>query len=146
MMEQLPKPITKHCMEILLNQMNNSICWINQKKENYEMGLFIYFKYQDKKIPVLLTKYNIIDGNNCNILNISLNDESKTIKLGNKRYKNKVLNLAITEIITDKNDAIQFIEIDDNLFKNDLETNYNNKSIYILQNNNKKIIQYLLVK
>ena len=81
-----------------------------------------------------------MDGNNDNILNISLNDKNKTIRLGDKRYKNKVQNLAITKIITDKNDDIQFLEIDGNLFKNDLETNYNNKSIYILKNYNKKDI------
>ena len=50
MIEHLPKPITKKCMEILLNQINNSICWIHQKEGNYEIGLFIYFKYEDKKI------------------------------------------------------------------------------------------------
>ena len=81
MKEYLPKLITKHCFEIILNQMNNSICWINQEKNNYEIGFFINFKYRKKVIPVLLTKYNIIDGHNNNFLNISLKHKDQIIKL-----------------------------------------------------------------
>ena len=57
MKEHLLKPVKKDCMEIILNQINNSICWINQGKEKYEMGFFINFKYNNKEIPALLTKY-----------------------------------------------------------------------------------------
>ena len=140
MKEYLLKPVKKDCMEIILNQINNSICWINKEKENYEMGFFINFKYENNKIPVLLTKYNIIDEYKGNTLNIFLNNKTKILKIGEKRYINKDYNIAIFEIYRDKNNDIQFLEIDDNLFKNNFETNYYNESIYIIQNNNKKDI------
>ena len=140
MKEYLLKPVKKDCMEIILNQINNSICWINQEKEKNEMGFFINFKYNNKEIPVLLTKYNIIDEYKDKTLNITLNNKTKILKIGEKRYINKDYNIAIFEIYRDKNNDIQFLEIDDNLFKNNFETYYYNESIYIIQNNNKKDI------
>ena len=138
MKENLSKPITKHCMEIILNQMNNSICWINQEKNKYEIGFFINFKYRKKVIPVLLTKFDIIDRYNNNFLNISLKNKDQIIKLANKRYRNKDYNIALVEIIRNKNDDIQLLEINENLFKDDLEINCYNESIYAIQYNNKK--------
>ena len=50
-MEKLfPKPVSKHDMEEILNQMNNSICFINKKEGNFELGFFIYFKRRNKRI------------------------------------------------------------------------------------------------
>ena len=91
MKEHLSKPITKHCMEVILNQINNSICWINQEKDNYEIGSFINFKYENKEIPVLLTKYNLLDGYTDNTLNITLKNKYQIIKLGNKNIKIKII-------------------------------------------------------
>ena len=42
-------------------------------------------------------------GYNGKTLNISLNNNNKTIKLGNRRYQNKAYDLALIEIIEDKN-------------------------------------------
>ena len=140
MEEYLPKPITKNSMEIILDQMTNSLCWINQKEGNYEIGFLVHFKYENDHIPVLITKYNTLDNYNEKTLNIFLNNKEKNIKLGDKKYKNKDYDISIIEIIEDKNDNIKYLEIDENIFKNELELNYLNESIYVIQYDNKKNI------
>ena len=140
MEEYLPKPITKNSLENILDQMTTSLCWINQKDGNYELGFLVYFKYKNNNIPVLMTKCHIIDDYNEKTLNIFLNNKKKKIKLGDKRYKNKDYDISIIEIIEDKNDNIKYLEIDENIFKNELELNYLNESIYIIQYDNKKNI------
>ena len=62
MEEYQPKPITKDCMEIILDQINNSICWIKKKEGNHEIGFLVYLKYKNQSIPVLMTKYDIMGG------------------------------------------------------------------------------------
>ena len=140
MEENQPKPVTKNGMEIILDQINNSICWIKKKEGNIEIGFLVYLKYKNKRIHVLMTKYNIMEGYNDKILNITLNDKNKIIKLGNRRYQNKAYDLAIIEIIEDKNDNLKFLEIDDNLFNKEKKIHYDKESIYIMQYNYQKDI------
>ena len=99
------------------------------KKENYEIGFLVYFKYKNNNIPVLMTKYHTMDDYNEKTLKIFLNNKEKIIKLGDKRYKNKDNDISIIEVIEDINDNIKYLEIDENIFKNDFESNYLNGSI-----------------
>ena len=140
MEENQPKPVTKNCIEIILDQINMSICWIKKKEGNHEIGFLLYLKYKNKSIPALMTKYNIMGGYNEKTLNISLNNNNKTIKLGNRRYQNKAYDLAIIEIIDDKNDNLKFLEIDDNLFNKEMEIHYDKESLYMIQYNDQKDI------
>ena len=112
MEEYPPKPTTKNGMEIILDQINNSLCCINQNKENYEIGFFLNFKYDNNSIQVLMTKYHTLYDYNEKTLKIFLNNKEKIIKLGDKRYKNKDYDISIVEIIEDKNDNIKYLEID----------------------------------
>ena len=98
--------ITKSSMEIILEQMTNSVCLINNKKGSYELGFFVNFIYKKEKIKMLITKYDIMDGYNENILNIIFKNGNKKIQIGNKRYLNKEYNISIIEIIENKNDMV----------------------------------------
>ena len=120
--------------------MNNSICMINKKDGQFEIGFFIYIKCNKEKVPYLMTKYDIIEECNDNSLIISLNNEKKLLKLGNQKYLNKSYNLLIIEIIGDKSDKVQFLEIASNLNKKELENYYYKQTLYIIQQNNKKDI------
>ena len=51
---EYPKPITKQCQQKILEQMNeinNSICRINN---NQEIGIFCNIKYNHKNIQVII--------------------------------------------------------------------------------------------
>jgi len=131
--------VTKDCLIRILDQMAHSICKIIKKEGNYEIGFFIYIKCQNKNIPVLMTKYNIMDKNKDNILNVIINNENKIIKLGDAIYQNREYDLTLVEMKLNEEDNIKFIEIDDNIFNNDLEKEYYKNPIYIIQDNKKDI-------
>ena len=131
--------VTKDCLIRILDQMAHSICKIIKKEGNYEIGFFIYIKCQNKNIPVLMTEYNIMDKDKDNILNVIINNESKIIKLGDALYRNGDCDLTLVEIKLNEKDNIKFLDIDDNIFNDELESNYDKKPIYIIQDNKKDI-------
>ena len=137
--ENYPKLITKDRLKNILDQMTNSICEIINKEKKYDIGFFIYIKHKNKKIPVLMTKYHIIDKENDNILNVIINNKTKILKLGHKRYINKELDIMLIELNENYDDTIKYIDIDDNIFNKELENEYYKKSIYIIQDNKKDI-------
>ena len=135
-----PKLLTKTGLKIILEQMTYSICRINKGERNNEIGYFIYIKYKNKKIPVLMTKYNIINNDKDNILNVIINNKTKIIKLGKARCLSEKYDLALIEIEENIEDELKFIEIDDKIFNNDLENDYYKKPIYLIQDNKKDIL------
>ena len=136
-MNPLLKPVTKKCIENILEQMNNySIYEIIDKGEIKSKGFFCYIKYQNKTIPVLIiNNYNKYKNLN-NILTLSLNNVVKTVELGVVKYKNKEHGITILEIKEKNEKDFYFFEIDDELYENNFETCYENKTIYTIQNNN----------
>ena len=139
-MEKYPEPITQNCTKIILEQMNNSIYKINTKENYFITGFFCLIKYKNKNIPVLITNYDIINNIKNNTIDISLNDMNSKIELLNTKYINKLLDIAIIEIKNNKNNNINFLELDDGLYNNNSKKYYSNKSLYILLYNEDKEI------
>ena len=89
-------------------------------------------------MKVLMTNYHVLNDTfykNNRTIHLLLNDEkdAKTLNLGINRetYFNKMYDIAIIEI--KENDNINnFLELDDNLFKDDIEAYYKDISIFIL--------------
>ena len=146
-MKDYPEPISKQCLKIILEQMDNQIYKIYERKEKNEIGFFCNIKYENKNIPVLITNYHNINENYLNKNNsikIIINKEIKSIKSGNVFYFNKEIDLTIIEIEENKNTKINFLELDENLFKNDIELIYKKESIYIFHPIKIKICLYLM--
>jgi len=85
-----------------------------------------------------VTNYGIINENDYKenkILNLSLYDEKETITIDLgiewKAYFNEKYNITIIEL-NEKDNIKNSLELDNNLFQDNIETNYINKSIYIL--------------
>ena len=142
-----PEPVTLGATEKIINQMNNSVCRI----DNYGVGTGFFTKipYKSKLLPVLITNNHVIgkdDLMNNKIINIYINKNkiSKKITLDNSRLKftNEKLDITIIEI--KENDKLnnKYLELDDeiiNYFKSNqkddpkyLNSIYVNKSIYII--------------
>jgi len=139
MEEYYPRNVRRDKLEIILEQMNNSVCKIIKKERNYDIGFFIFIKYKNKKMPILMTKYNLIDNDKDKILNVIINNKTKIIKLADTIYQNREYDLTLVEIKLNEKDNIKFIEIDDNIFNNELEKDYDKKLMYIIQDNNKDL-------
>ena len=113
------EPISLKQTEMILDQMNNSICRINDKGT----GFFVKIPYKSILLTVLITNNCIINKddilNNKNI-SIYLNNDKKikTIKLDNNRlmYTNEKLDITIIEIKENVDNLNNnYLELEDNI-------------------------------
>ena len=127
LLDKYPLPVTIKDTEIILEQMKYSICKIENKNGN---GTGFFCKLLNKKL--LITNNHIINEEiikNNNIIKVTLNDDKikKDIKI--KDYYTSIK--YDTTIIEIEDENINYLEIDDNIF--DENINIYNKSIYIIQ-------------
>ena len=120
---------------------NNCICIIQitifGKIKTYT-GFFCYLPYNGTKISVLMTSWNAINefySSDNLILFFDNYKTQKTIKMNKNRilYSSDKFNLTIIEIKPEDNlNICNFLELDENLFKNNSEIIYENKPLYVL--------------
>ena len=139
-MEKYSEPVTQDCTKIILEQMNNSIYKINTKENDFITGFFCLIKYKNKNIPVLISNYDIIIYIKNNAINVSINNKISKIELGKIKYLHKLLDIAIIELKDNKTYNINFLELDEGLFNNNIKNYYSDKSLYILLYNEYKEI------
>ena len=134
-MEHYPKPVTKNNTWKIFQQMNTLFYKITNAKGKKGLGFFCYIKSGHKNIPVLLTDNEIINDEYNNNIDVSINNASFNVQLGDAIYKNEENNLIIVEIKEKKLDKLNIFEIDDLLYQNDSELMYKNESVYIMNYN-----------
>ena len=135
-----PGYISISCIETILNQMRNSICKIRINQTN-GTGFFCKIPYENNSINVLMTNYHVLDEeyyNKNDELNLFINDEEEVkrinLKTERKKYFNKEYDLALIELKEDDRIPINnYLELDDNLFKDEIDAYYQDISIYVLQ-------------
>ena len=138
-MEAYLKPLSKPCAKKIYEQLENYLYRINEKEGNYEIGYFIQLKDKNNKSYLyLITNSNVLKDIDNNSLKIKIDNEPKSIELGNIRYEDKKYEKVVIEIKSN-NDIKYFFEIDENIYKNqkDIKIFYNKESIYIIQHDNK---------
>ena len=142
-MELYPKSVTKKCHQKILEQMNNSICTIKDKKD---IGLFCYIKYNHNKIPVIIINNYINNEEYLITIKVILNNKDEIIEIDDIIYKDKINNISIIKI-KNNNKNIKYIEIDEKIYEKESEIYYKNESIYILQNiKNDILVSYGIIK
>ena len=137
------EPVGIEGTNMILNQLMNCICKIKIKGK-FGTGFFCKIPFRKETIKVLITNYHIlneIDLKENKVLNLSINNDKETIiiDLGIKRemYFNKEYVVTLMEL-NEKDKIKEYLELDDNLFQDNIEINYKNKSIYILHYQNEK--------
>ena len=143
-------PVNIDSTKKILFQMSNCICKI-YNNNIISNGFFCKIPYNNIKINVLITTYQAINENyfyNNNQINLFINDynEQKIINYNPTRkiYYNKIYNITIIEI-NEYDNINNYLEIDDdNLFRININSYYENKSIYILHflENEKASVSY----
>ena len=132
-MVDYPRPVTKRGTQKILEQMTNSIYAINEKYGKFELGCFTYIRYKNRKVPVVIISNNLLDIEFNNIIKIWFNNEIGTNELGKTRYNDKETDISIIEIKENELNIINYMEIDDKLYKNESEMYYDKESIYIIK-------------
>ena len=135
-----PLPVTIECTKIILKQLTNYICKIENRKGN---GTGFFCSINDE-LKVLITNNHIINEDiikRNEIIRVSLNDDKdfKTINLKNKKfYSNEKYDITIIEINPKKDNITNFLELDDEIIEISKD---NPKSVYILQYPNINLFQ-----
>ena len=153
--DSYPKPVTIEGTKKILHQMENNICKIYKKNGENGTGFFVNITYNNDIIPVMITNHHVLDEKYLKEnkeIKISINDDStiKTIKLNENRriYANEEYDTTIIEIKPEKDKIHDFMELDDNIFKEDSNIIYNKKSIYIIHypNGEKAKVSYAIMQ
>ena len=137
-----PISISKQCTKTILAQLNKPLYKIEYGKDGkFIIGFFSRINYENKNIPVFITNYQAIYLEKNNTIQVTANKETVSIELGDIKYYNKNYDLSILQIKENKNtNKINFLELDENLYKNNYEIYYNNSSIYTIHYNKDKNI------
>ena len=128
-----PKPLK----QTALNHLKNCLCKISANMIG--TGFFCKIDYKDKKIPVLITNYHIIDDQyieNHNTLKIYIDDIYKIININKNekiyssgKYEYDLMIIQLKEI----DEIHNYLELDPNIYqKNSISTIYKDEKIYVL--------------
>ena len=135
-MDKYPKPINHERINIILNQMDNSICKINNGKDKFELGLFCKINYKEINIYALITTKIILNKMHNESVDIIFKNKIINIKIGKTIYINRKEDIIIIEIKNNNN--LNYIELDYNVYNNDELIYNNNESIYVIHYNSKE--------
>ena len=139
-----PKPLKNKQTIIIVNQTKNSLCKIITKNFN-ATGFLVHIPN-----PVLITNNHVLGEEELEIgqkIKLSFNDDEtfKSILIDKNRniytiYKKDdvILDISIIEIkpLEDELSDHEFLELDNNIIKNDLKERYEFQNIYIIQYSN----------
>ena len=134
-----PEPVNIAGTKAILEQMINCICKI-KIREASGTGFFCKIPLgKNESLNVLMTNYHILDEKyyeDNKEIHLLLNDEKEAFVIEQlterKTYFNKGYDITIIEL--KEEDGIKnFLELDDNLFKEKEKVFYEDKSIYVLQ-------------
>ena len=147
-LENAPESISSAILKIILEQMDKSICKIKCNEGGNATGFFCIIPYPDKfhQLPVLMTNYHVINEEDKKIVFTLNNDKLKyEIEINNNRkiYYSHIYDITIIEIKnSDKLIMNSFLELDDNIFKDNPNDIYRNISIYLIGFPNGGISKY----
>ena len=142
LIEEQPIPVSLEGTKKIIFQMENCICQIYSKNGERGTGFFCKIPFNNNLLPVLITNNHVLnekDIENNNIIELSINNDKKEIKIDNlrKKYTNsdKETDITIIEIRQNKDEIKNYLELDEkDIYENEKnkELEYRKKSIYIL--------------
>ena len=138
-LEYYPLPITIEKSTLIIKQMKESICTIDNKN-GQGTGFFCYIPYGNEKLQLLITNNHVIDETILEngeeiIIGLNAGKFQRSIFLNSKRkmYTNKNYDVTIIELFP-KNDGLEdictFLEVDELVLKR--RPQENKKSVYTL--------------
>ena len=146
-----PIAVTFECNEIIMEQMKKNICKIKMKDGSQGTGFFckIPFPNRERLLPVLITNNHVInqyllqkENENVSLI-IKEEKKVKVINLSNRmKYTNPDYDITILELKEEKDDIKNFLELDDIILENILDSNINVDSNQVFIGETMYIIQY----
>ena len=141
-LENVPDDVSIDTLKIITEQIEKSICKIKCNDGGNGTGFFCIIPFPDKfhPLPVLMTNNHIITEDDImkkNKIKFTVNDDKLSFEIIinylRKVYTNKEYDVTIIEIKENDNiDMNSFLEIDDQIFKDNINDIYKGKSIYLI--------------
>ena len=134
----MPDSVPTTALKIIIEQSEKSICKIECNNGGIGTGFFCVIPYPDKlhPLPVLMTNYHILNEKDKKVTFTLNNNKLKyeiSINDSRKAYYSHNYDITIIELKERDNlDMNTFLELDDNIFKNNPNDIYREKSIYLL--------------
>ena len=136
--KEYPSHITIEKIELILEQMKNCVCKIFLKKGVTGTGFICKISVEDSAYYVLITNYHIIndkylENNKQIVYKINNNEENNILNIKNRKiYLNEKYDIAIIEL-NEQINRKYYLELDDNLFKENIEICYEGITVYDIQ-------------
>ena len=131
-----PEIVFSNQILLILEQMNKCVCKVFFGGNGTSTGFFCFIPINNIKFPALITNNHVINEqfiNKNETISLELNNEKKTINIKDKKiYTNREYDITIIEIDPDKDFIYNFLEIDENIFKEE-EIFFKDQSIYLPQ-------------
>lgn len=148
-----PDSLSAEQLRQALNQMEISICKIKKENNIFGTGFFCKIPFPNKLnlLPVLITCNHVLDSNDISQgkkINFSLNNDkfqySIIIDKSRIAYTNFKFDITIIEIKPEEDNIKieSFLDIDENIDKNNPHDTYKDKCIYILHYEDGKNMKY----
>ena len=141
-LDNVPDSVPINILETIIEQSKKSICKIKCKKGGYGTGFFCIIPFPDKfhQLPVLMTNNHVIDKEGIikgNKIQFTINNDKINVEIIideiRRIYTNEKYDITIIEINeNDKLDMNSFLEIDYQIYKDNLNDIYKDKSIYLI--------------
>ena len=138
----IPDQVPINMLKIIIEQSENSICKIKCNDGGNGTGFFCKIPFPDKfhQLPVLMTNNHVISENDIikdNKIKFTMNNDKLRFEIIidklRKIYSNEDYDVTIIEIKENDNlDMNSFIEIDDQIFKDNSNDIFKEKSIYLI--------------
>ena len=131
-----PGLISHKQISLILEQLNKCICKVYSSGNSFGTGFFCFIPYYNIKLPVLIVNHHLINEeyiNKNDNISFELNREKKKINIKDNRaiYSNMKYDITIIEISPDKDFIYNFLELDENIFKEEII--FLKQSIYTIQ-------------
>ena len=141
-LKNFPESISTGQLTIIIEQTKRSICKIHCKDGGIGTGFFCIIPFPDKinQLPVLITNNHVIKDedikeNKTIIFSLDNEEIHLEVKVNDNRiiYTNEQYDITIIEIKDiDNLDYKSFLEIDDQIFKDNPDYNYRSKTVYLI--------------
>ena len=140
-LQNVSEPIPISALKTIIEQTEKTICKIKCKDDGNGTGFFCVIPFPDKfnLLPVLITNNHVLEREDISKgkkIKFLLNNEQSfevLIDSSRKVYTDEKYDITIIEM--KKNDNLNFndfLEIDENIYKKDLNDTYRQKSVYLI--------------
>ena len=147
-LKNFPKPIFYEQTKSILKQMTTCICKVNVDGDR-GTGFFTKVLINDKLVPVFITNNHVISKDYLDTkieIEINIYDDPKKIQIEDKVFiTNQEYDVTIIEINEEKEQILDYLELDENIFCENKINEYLGNSVYILQYPSYHDIQKLAV-